>query len=143
MSIRGKNTFRTVLRLGPSTPLFARVASAFPPKPTNKGNLFDCHPLSLFDHVRLAPSPGWPTPFLGRLASFPGQPSPFPTCSALLSLNTIFNEKKGKEKKEEEDKGAVEKKEEKDKGVVKKIPDEEPPLTTGQRLTIYQAVSLT
>jgi len=131
MSIRGKNTFRTVLRLGPSTALFARRASAFPLKPKNKGNLFDRHPLSLFVLGRLAPSPGGPTPFLGRLAPFPGPPSPFSTCSALLSPNTTSNERKGEEKEEE------------DKGGVKEMPDVEPPLTIAQRLTIYQGVSLT
>jgi len=124
MSIRGKNTFRAVLRLGPSTALFAHRASAFPLKPTNKGNLFDRHPLSLFVLSRLAPSPGMPTPFLGR-------PAPFSTCPALLSQNTTSNEKKHEEK------------EEKDKGGVMEMPDIEPPLTIAQRLTIYQGVSLT
>ena len=95
MSIHGKNTFRTVLRLGPPTPLFARRASAFPLKPTNKGNLFDRHPLC-------SCSPG---PLLWRAHPFPRPALPF---FNLLGppLSTTSNERKGEEK-EEEDKGGV------------------------------------
>ena len=78
MSIRGKNTFRTVLRLGPPTPLFARLASAFPLKPTNKGNLFDRHPLSLFVLARpRSPPPSLAVLTLSRPSSIvPCRPPP-------------------------------------------------------------------